>query len=83
MDLDEMLKAMSEEKANQFRAKWDELKREEERKRDANYDPVLRWKHIQETITWAEQNLPLHLQRSRPANRIAEERRKNARRTSN
>ena len=46
-----MLKAMSEEKANQLRAKWDGLKREEERKRDANYDPVLRWKHIQETIT--------------------------------
>ena len=57
---------------------WDELKREEERKRDANYDPVLRWKQIQETITWAGQNSPPHLQRCRPANRIAEERRKNA-----
>ena len=56
---------------------WDELKREEERKRDANYDPALRWKHIQDTITWAEENMPLHLQRNRPANRIAEERRKN------
>ena len=57
---------------------WDELKCEEERKRDANYDPVLRWQHIQDTITWAEENMPLHLQRNRPANRIAEERRKNS-----
>jgi hypothetical protein len=59
---------------------WDELKREEERKREANYDPVLRWEHIQETITWAEANMPPHLQRNRPENRIAEERRKNTRR---
>ena len=58
---------------------WDELKREEERKRDAAYDPVQRWRHIQDTITWAEANLPPHLQRNRPANRIAEEKRKNAR----
>ena len=57
---------------------WGELKREAERKRDAAYDPVQRWKHLQQTITWAEQNLPPHLQRNRPANRVAEERRKNA-----
>ena len=59
---------------------WDELKAGEERKRDASYDPVLRWKHILQTIAWAEENLPPHLQRNRPANRIAEERRKNQRR---
>ena len=60
---------------------WDELLREENRKRDANYDPVLRWQHIQETITWAEENMPPHLQRNRPANRIAEEQRKNGKPT--
>jgi len=62
---------------------WDELLREQNRKRDANCDPVLRWKHIQETITWAEKNMPPHLQRNRPANRITEERRKNARSSRN
>jgi hypothetical protein len=41
-------------------------KEREERKRDRAYDPVLRWKHIQETITWAEANLPPHLRRNRP-----------------
>jgi hypothetical protein len=45
------------------------VKREEERKRDAAYDPVERWKHIQETITWAEANLPPHLRRNRPRRR--------------
>ncbi|MCX6923682.1 MAG: hypothetical protein NT154_10815 [Verrucomicrobia bacterium] len=53
----------------------DQLKREEERKRDAAYDPVLRWQHIQETITWAEANLPPHLRRNRPRTRGLEERR--------
>ena len=42
------------------------LKREEERKRNAAYDPVTRWRHIQQTITWAEANLPPHLRRNRP-----------------
>ncbi len=42
------------------------VKQEEERKREAAYDPVQRWKHIQQTITWAEANLPRHLQRNRP-----------------
>ena len=45
---------------------WDQLKREEERKRDAAYDPGQRWIHIQQTITWAEANLPPHLRRNRP-----------------
>jgi hypothetical protein len=42
------------------------LKKEEERKRNAAYDPVARWQHIQQTITWAEANLPPHLRRNRP-----------------
>ena len=48
---------------------WDSLKAEEERKRDANYDPAQRWIHIQETITWAEANMPPHLRRNRPRTR--------------
>jgi hypothetical protein len=46
-----------------------ELKEKEERKRDAAYDPVQRWIHIQQTITWAEANLPPHLRRNRPRTR--------------
>jgi hypothetical protein len=42
------------------------LKKDEERKRDAAYDPVKRWLHVQQTITWAEENLPAHLKRNRP-----------------
>ena len=42
------------------------LKKEEERKREAAYDPVKRWRHIQQTITWAEENLPPDLRRNRP-----------------
>ena len=41
-------------------------KAREEAKRDRMYDPALRWKHIQETITWAEANRPPHLRRNRP-----------------
>ena len=43
-----------------------EEKQREEAKRDRMYDPVLRWKHIQEAITWAEANMPEHLRRNRP-----------------
>ncbi len=43
-----------------------EEKQREEAKRERMYDPVLRWKHIQETITWAEANMPEHLRRNRP-----------------
>lgn len=43
-----------------------DLKASEERKRDKMSDPVLRWKHIQDTITWAEANMPPHLRRNRP-----------------
>jgi len=48
---------------------WDQLKLEEERKRDAAYDPAQRWLHIQQTITWAEANLPLQRRRNRPRTR--------------
>jgi hypothetical protein len=41
-------------------------KAREEAKRDRMYDPVLRWKHLQEAITWAEANMPEHLRRNRP-----------------
>jgi len=41
-------------------------KAREEAKRNRMYDPVLRWKHIQEAITWAEANMPEHLRRNRP-----------------
>jgi len=43
-----------------------EEKQREEAKRERMYDPALRWKHIQETITWAEANMPEHLRRNRP-----------------
>lgn len=42
------------------------IKQAEERKRDAAYDPRQRWRHIQETITWAEANLPSERCRNRP-----------------
>ena len=50
------------------------LKRQEERKRDRAWDPALRWKVIQETITWAEAQGSAR--RNVPAERIKEERRK-------
>lgn len=34
-------------------------KEREEAKRERNWDPTLRWRAIQETITWAEAQLPL------------------------
>ncbi len=52
------------------------IKREEERKREAAYDPAQRWLHIQQTITWAEKNLPPHLRRNRPRMRAGEPGRK-------
>lgn len=44
-------------------------RQDEERKRTAAYDPVQRWRHIQETITWAEANLPPEQRRNRPRRR--------------
>ena len=43
-----------------------EEKQREEARRDRMYDPVLRWKHLQQAITWAEANMPEHLRRNRP-----------------
>lgn len=43
-----------------------DLKEIEERKRHAAYDPALRWRHIQETITWAEAQWPPAQRRNRP-----------------
>ena len=44
---------------------WDRLKHEEERKRDATYDPAARWIHIQQTITWAEATRMKKIQKRR------------------
>src|SRR2546428_8011153 len=35
----------------------DELKRQEEEKRDRAYDPAERWRQIQRMISWAEKNM--------------------------
>lgn len=44
----------------------DIIKRREEEKRDRAYDAAQRWRHIQESITWAEANLPPTQRRNRP-----------------
>jgi hypothetical protein len=41
-------------------------KAREEAKRDRMADPALRWRQIQEAITWAEANMPEPLRRNRP-----------------
>ena len=51
----------------------EQVKREEERKRDAAYDPRQRWLHIQQTITWAEANLPPAARRNRPRQHPAQQ----------
>ncbi len=35
-------------------ANLDDLKRSEEQKREAHWDPAQRWRVLQATITWAE-----------------------------
>lgn len=45
---------------------WDDLKRREEEKRERAWDPAERWRLIQETITWAEAQLPPEQRRNRP-----------------
>lgn len=47
--------------------------KQQEAIRDRVYDPVTRWQHLQDRITWAEQNV---VHRNTPANRVAEQRRK-------
>ena len=46
--------------------KYMDIKKAEELKRNQAYDPVARWLHIQEMITWAEANLPANQRRNRP-----------------
>lgn len=52
----------------------DDLKQEEEKKRERCWDPAERWKVIQQTITWAEQQADVP--RNSPAACLAEEARK-------
>lgn len=52
----------------------DDLKAREERRREAHWGPVVRWKILQETITWTEaQSTP---RRNDPTQRMAEQSRK-------
>jgi hypothetical protein len=44
----------------------DELKRNEEQKRERASDPLQRWKGIQKMIAWIESNLPPEKRRNRP-----------------
>ena len=64
MNVDEILKTLNQEQVETMNLS--DLKKREERKRDAAYDPATRWQQIQQTITWAEANLPPHLRRNRP-----------------
>lgn len=52
--------------------KTNEIKLQEETRNRA-YDPALRWKHLQERITWADQNI---VHRNTPARCVAEQRKK-------
>lgn len=47
------------------------IKQREEQKRERMWNPVERWRVIQETITWAEAQATV--QRNRPANRLREQ----------
>jgi hypothetical protein len=44
-------------------------KMREEAKRAAVYDPAVRWRHLQDAITWAEANMPPQFRRNRPRTR--------------
>jgi len=44
----------------------DDLKREEERKRDRASDPLQRWEGIQKMIAWIDSNQPPQKRRNRP-----------------
>lgn len=43
-----------------------DLKTQEEEKRNKAWNPQERWRLLQETITWAESNLPYEKRRNRP-----------------
>ena len=64
MNVDESLQTLNQEQKEPMNP--GDIKKQEERKRDAAYDPATRWQQIQQTITWAEVNLPPHLRRNRP-----------------
>ena len=49
----------------------DDLKAREEAKRERNWDPAMRWKVIQDTITWAESQGTVD--RNTPAARLKEQ----------
>jgi hypothetical protein len=51
-----------------------ELKAAEEARRDRHWDPAMRWKVLQETITWAESQTTVR--RNTKASRLAEQQRK-------
>jgi hypothetical protein len=70
MNVDEILRALNDSQIDYLLS---QLKAAEERKRDAAYDPRQRWLHLQQTITWAEANLPPHLRWNRPRRPAAEQ----------
>lgn len=49
----------------------DDLKAREERRREAHWEPALRWKVLQETLTWAEAQSPAR--RNEPLRRVSEQ----------
>ncbi len=53
------------------------IKRREEEKRDRCWDPLQRWRVVQDTITWAERQLTEP--RNDPAHQLAAQRKKLAR----
>ena len=57
---------MSRRATANAKATTSRFKKKEEKKRDAAFHPVQRWLAIQETIAWAEANLPTQLKRNRP-----------------
>lgn len=52
----------------------DDLKRNEEVRRERHWDPLARWQVLQETIRWAESQL--RVRRNLPAERLREQARK-------
>lgn len=51
-----------------------DLKKKEELKRERNWDPQMRWKVLQDTITWADAQATV--QRNIPVSRLEEQARK-------
>jgi hypothetical protein len=68
-----MMSSMNVDPTNQSLAELSELIQREEAKRERNWDPVKRWKVIQDTIAWAEQQATAR--RNTPAACLARQRR--------